>query len=91
MSKQMPDPDVVGDIAAKIEPILCGHHPLEQSAALAELLAQWLAGWPDFVRDDMLEEHMDYVRYMVGPAEKLLYCGKGHPQNKGGSHANRSD
>jgi hypothetical protein len=44
MSKKDTAPSTIADLVARISPILSGHPPEVQSAALADLTAMWLAG-----------------------------------------------
>jgi hypothetical protein len=62
---------------------LRGKNPDIQSAALGELLALWLAGHPDVVREEMFEHWIALVRTLVESVEGELFAGKGHPQNLG--------
>lgn len=66
----------------KLKPLLAGEHPVVQSAALAEALALWLCGHPDFIREAMLSAQVEYVRLLVPAFEQALFQGFGHPQNK---------
>jgi hypothetical protein len=44
--------EAIADLVAKICPILSGHAPEVQSAALADLTAMWLAGMQDIENPD---------------------------------------
>ena len=70
-----------------IRPVLAGRHPVLQSAMLAELLAAWLCGMPDYARTGMLKAHIEGVEAMIPSVEKMLYGGFGHPENRGGDNA----
>lgn len=52
------------DLAARIEPILKGHDPAVQGAALAQLLAIWVAGHNEEARVGLLDMHIVGVREM---------------------------
>jgi hypothetical protein len=52
-------------LAARIRPMLAGYHPAEQGAALADLLAIWLAGYPADLREALLAHHIEQVRELV--------------------------
>lgn len=65
------------------KPILRGHAPEVQSAALAELTALWLAGYPDFVRIEKFMSFCGLAKDLLPGVESELYRGGGHPQNKG--------
>ena len=66
-------------LVGAIRPMLAGRPPQVQGAALADLLAAWLAGHvkvgdPEetrLLREDMLEAHMTTVRMLVEPNYKL--------------------
>lgn len=60
------------DLAAEIGPLLAGYHPAEQGAALADLLAIWLAGHPHEIREALLANHVDRVRELVPPNVKAM-------------------
>jgi len=68
-----------GELAAQIGPMLYGHAEEAQSAALAELLAMWIAGhfadndeltrvW----REELLAQHIEVVRRLVAPCEAQI-------------------
>ena len=62
------------DLANKIKPLLAGHSPKVQGAALAELLATWLAGHrltcgdaseTERMHEELLAMHIVTVRILV--------------------------
>jgi Lar family restriction alleviation protein len=57
-------------------------HAYVQGAVLADLLATWLAGHPNFVRESILSLHIKVVRELVPVNEAQLFGGRGHPQNE---------
>ena len=59
-------------IAARCHPLLAGHHPAIQGAALADLLATWLAGHDADLREAMLDAHIHIVRELV-PINEALF------------------
>lgn len=63
------------DLVEKIRPLLAGHDPRIQGAALADLLAIWLAGHviatPED-RDALLALHIEYVRQLVPINQAIL-------------------
>lgn len=62
------DPFDLGDsdaIVAVIRPLLAGYHPAVQGAALAELMATWLAGFPDAMHDDLIAANINAARALV--------------------------
>lgn len=81
-----PPPDVTElaeKIMAQLRPLLRGQGPYVQAAVLAEALACWLAGQPDFLREAVLTEHMKCVRSLVPVVELEIFGGGQHPQNTG--------
>ena len=48
-------PDLVMELVSKISPILSGHPPEVQSAALADLTAMWLSGFQDLANPENAE------------------------------------
>lgn len=63
--------------------ILAGRDPAVQSAVLAELVALYLCGHPDFVREIFFDQYCMLVRNLVLPVERELFRGGHHPQNQG--------
>ena len=65
--------DAVEKLVESIRPLLAGRSPHTQSAALADLLAIWLAshiihGNPaatDKLREELLEAHIEVVRELI--------------------------
>jgi hypothetical protein len=68
------DADKVTEIVNSICPLLAGQKPEVQSAALADLLAMWVAGHfvpgdeaaTSAAREDLLNDHMKLVQELVG-------------------------
>jgi hypothetical protein len=52
-------------IAAHCHSFLTGHRPAVQGAALASLLATWLAGHAPELREALLDAHIHLVRELV--------------------------
>jgi hypothetical protein len=71
----------IAELVKRIAPMLYGRTPGVQGGTLADLLAMWLAGHPDFIREEILTTHMDGVRELVKPNEMMLFGPNGHPQN----------
>jgi hypothetical protein len=44
---------------------LAGYHPAVQAAALADMVAMWVAGHPEEVRDALFKQWADGVRMLV--------------------------
>jgi hypothetical protein len=68
-------------LSASIHPLLSGHPPQVQGAALANLMATWLAGHyadsdgeTDQLRETLLAEHIEAVRRMI-PVEAAAIHG----------------
>lgn len=59
-------------IAEAIKPLLAGHHPVIQGAALADLLAIWLAGHPPEFRQTLLDAHIEAVRDLIPINVKII-------------------
>lgn len=91
MSEPRKPTDAIFDLVEEISPILRGRGTPVQAAALTELFAMWIAGWPDFMRDQLIEEHAAFIREQVPILERLIHGPNGHPDNIGESHANRND
>jgi len=62
----------IHDVVAAMLPILAGHSPAVQGAALAECLAMWLAGHTQTMRTEMLTGHLVLVRDLVAFYAKKL-------------------
>jgi hypothetical protein len=61
----IPPPETAISLAKRIHPLLAGQHPAVQGAALADLLATWLAGFEPDVREALLDNHVHTVRELV--------------------------
>lgn len=61
---------------------LIGKHPIVQSVVLADLLAKWLAGHPNYMRAELLAGHALLVRQLIPDNERQLFKGAGHPGNQ---------
>jgi hypothetical protein len=65
--------DAAEKLVQSIRPLLAGRSPQTQGAALADLLAIWLAGHvvegnpaeTDTLRDELLEAHIEAVRRLI--------------------------
>jgi hypothetical protein len=69
-------------LAEKIVPFLRGEGAEVQGATLADLLATWLAGHPNWIREEILQRHIEAVRSLISVNEQALFGGRGHPQNR---------
>jgi hypothetical protein len=70
------------EIRDVIRPMLAGRDPGVQGGALADLLALWLAGHPPFVREAMIEMHIEMVRDLIPVNEHIIFGPEGHPQKE---------
>ena len=52
--------------------LLGGHPPEVQSTVLAEMLATWLGGWPESLRNSLLVNHMEQVTKLIPLVESNL-------------------
>jgi hypothetical protein len=75
---EQPDPARVFDLVERIRPILAGNHPAVQGAAMADLVAIWLAGHPAEFREQLLALHVDKVRALVPPNVAAMTRGIEH-------------
>ena len=64
---------------------LNGRHRNIQCFVVADLLATFLAGHPDFQREDALAEVLELVERLVVIDEEERFGEDGHPANTGGS------
>jgi hypothetical protein len=77
-------------LADRIKPLLAGKGPGVQSAALADLVALWLAGHidvtgaleTDFLREPVLENWLKTVRELVPACEADILRTKQRPQKR---------
>jgi hypothetical protein len=55
----------VRSLSEQLKPVLAGKPPYVQGAALADMLAIWLAGHPADVREELLANHIGAVRALL--------------------------
>lgn len=60
-------------IVEAIRPMLAGHPPEVQGAALADLLAIFIAGHHPALREEILAMHIDTVRALIAPNEAAIF------------------
>ena len=67
MNDKPRNPDVVAalQVVDQIRPLLVGHRAAVQGAVLAQLLAYWIAGHPEEVREGVLADHLVGMHNMV--------------------------
>lgn len=70
------------ELVDKIRPILAGNDPRAQGAALAELLATFIASHAPPLRADALAQLDECVRGLIPVIEKQLFGAQGHPFNR---------
>ncbi|HMF69695.1 MAG TPA: hypothetical protein VK602_19040 [Phyllobacterium sp.] len=88
MPKKKPA-DEVTHLVCQMGPILHGYPPDVQETAITQLYTMFLVGWPDFLREDLLQEHMKHIQTMIPPLELIQHGKAGHPLNrKGKAHGN---
>lgn len=75
-----------GELVDAVKPLFAGHHPAAQSSALAELLAIWAAGHPEFAREGLIAKFVDAALRMIPFAEREIFGAAGHPGNDRGRH-----
>lgn len=62
---ERPDPEAVQRIVEQVRPLLAGRGPQVQGAVCADLLALWLAGHPEEVREQLLQLTVTTVRALI--------------------------
>lgn len=60
---------------------LAGHPPEIQGAALADLLAIWLAGHPPPMREELLRVHIDMMCQLIPVNEEMIAKRTGRGSN----------
>jgi hypothetical protein len=80
------DPRDAAMLVDKIRPLLAGYAPEIQGAALAELLAIWLAGHhvknhsdTRRLRETLLRSHIEYARYFTMVNAQILGTDDAEP------------
>jgi hypothetical protein len=69
-------------LVAEIKAKLYGNEPAIQSSVLAELLAIYLVGFARPHREEVLNDHVAFVRQLVPVVEGIAYGGAGHPDDR---------
>lgn len=72
MSKKSTFHDQVNQLIEQIMPILAGQPPEVQGAVLADLMATYLAGYPEHIRANVTKLHLMTVAMLI-PANYELY------------------
>ena len=71
---QMPTATDVDALVDAIRPLLAGKDPSLQGAALADLLAIYLGGYPDPVmREEIFAMHIDAVRELIPVNQDIFW------------------
>lgn len=52
------------------------------SAVLAELTATYLVGFAQRYRDELLDEHVEFIKRLVPVIEGIQFGGAGHPEDR---------
>jgi hypothetical protein len=60
-------------LVSALKPLINGHHPAVQGAAIAELFALWIAGHNEAVRDQMFEMQIEAVRAHYPQIAKAIW------------------
>ncbi|WP_245498854.1 hypothetical protein [Rhizobium ruizarguesonis] len=66
-------------IVEAIKPHLAGHPAELQGAAIADLMAIFLAGMAPEMREEAIEFHVDLVRQLIPVEESIAFGAAGHP------------
>lgn len=72
MKPPQPHARTVAKIVENVRPLLAGQGPHNQGAALADLVAMWLAGHPPNIREDILALHVEMVRRLIPVNARLM-------------------
>lgn len=67
-------------LVAKLKPHIAGCDPSVQGAALAELLAIFLAGHHPELRGEILRMHIEAVRGLIAPCEAEIFSTRPRPK-----------
>jgi hypothetical protein len=62
--------------------LLMGLPPEIQAAALLDLVATYLAGWPTPERQKVLNDFLAHLPGMIEVNERIRFGDAGHPENK---------
>lgn len=69
----------IGEKIERIKIVIAGTNPATQAAALADLVALFLAGQHPHLREQLLLHHVTTVRELVPPNEAKLFADTGYP------------
>jgi len=78
--KRRPTIGQVNDLVNAIKQHLQGNGPELQGAALADLLAMYIAGHHPALREEVLNLHIEMVRALVAPNEAAIFAHFGKPE-----------
>lgn len=70
------------DLARKIKPLLAGHGPSAQGAALLDLLSIYLAGHHPALREGALAALLAALPAMIAASEREQFGPEGFPQGE---------
>ena len=71
-----PNAAAVTEIVNAARPAFAGHNPGNQGAALGDLVAIWLAGYPPDLREPLLELHIEMVRRLIPVNARAMGTGE---------------
>ena len=71
-----PNAHIVTEIVNAARPVFAGHNPSNQGAALGDLVAMWLAGYPPDPREPLLELHIEMVRRLIPVNARVMGTGE---------------
>lgn len=72
MRSPTPRAKTVARIVENVRPFLADQGPHNQGAALADLVAMWLAGHPPSIREDLLALHVELVRRLIPVNARIM-------------------
>lgn len=85
IARRAPTPEFEGDTGHvfdridRIKTVIAGANPATQAAALADLVAMFLAGQHPHIREQILVHHIQTVRDLIPQNEHALFGGSGFP------------
>ena len=71
------------ELLEQIEEVLAGHPGQIHATVLAECLAMFLVGHPDYLREGVLTHHVEVVKALIPAVEGERFGEAGHPLNLG--------
>jgi hypothetical protein len=68
-------------LVARCGKVLRGQDPEIVSVALGELASIFFAGFPDYLRGQLLALHIELIRDLIPLSEREIFGAAGHPGN----------